>query len=108
MYGFDSAKPYAGLNLFQESQSTLSKVRLFIEQGYSFNQEELIFRTRHNESLHLQTNASGIVENDKLIRIWGASHNISSNRHYQARVDFLANHDSPHSTAQPHLLVPFY
>lgn len=49
---------------------------------------------RHSESLHLQTNASGIVENDKLIRIWGASHNISSNRHYQARVDFLANHDS--------------
>ncbi|MFO1370728.1 MAG: EAL domain-containing protein [Marinagarivorans sp.] len=95
MYGFDSAQAMLGLTLFRpESQSTLSKVRLFIEQGYSFNQEELIFRTRHSESLHLQTNASGIVENDKLIRIWGASHNISSNRHYQARVDFLANHDS--------------
>lgn len=95
MYGYDSAQAMLGLTLFRpESQSTLDKVRLFIEQGYLFNQEELIFRTRHSESLHLQTNASGIIENDKLIRIWGASHNISSNRHYQARVDFLANHDS--------------
>jgi diguanylate cyclase (GGDEF)-like protein len=95
MYGFNSVQAMLGLTLFRpDSQSTLDKVRLFIEQGYSFNQEELIFRTRQSDTLHLQTNASGIIENGKLIRIWGASHNISSNRHYQARVDFLANHDS--------------
>jgi diguanylate cyclase (GGDEF)-like protein len=95
MYGFESVQAMLGLTLYRpDSQSTLSKIRIFVEQGYRFNQEELIFRTRENDSLHLQTNASGIIEENQLTRIWGASHNISSSRHYQARVDFLANHDS--------------
>lgn len=95
MYGFDSVQAMLGKTLFRpESQSTLDKIQIFIEQGYCFNQEELIFRTREGEPLHLQTNASGIIDKGKLIRIWGASHNISSSRAYQARVDFLANHDT--------------
>jgi PAS domain-containing protein len=41
MYGFNSVQAMLGLTLFRpDSQSTLDKVRLFIEQGYSFNQEE--------------------------------------------------------------------
>ncbi|MEY4590818.1 MAG: hypothetical protein RL497_2894 [Pseudomonadota bacterium] len=95
MYGFGSSQAMLGLTLYRpEAETTLDKIQIFVEQGYCFNQEELIFRTQTGESLHLQTNASGIVENGHLIRIWGASHNISSSRHYQARVDFLANHDS--------------
>lgn len=95
MYGFESVQAILGKTLYRpDSQSTLEKIQAFIEQGYCFNQEELIFRTATGDRLHLQTNASGIIENDRLVRIWGASHNISSSRAYQARLDFLANHDA--------------
>jgi diguanylate cyclase (GGDEF)-like protein len=94
-YG-DTSEPILG-SLINTSMPELFKgqsLRDWIERGYRLVERELVQKTSGKvNSNWLSLSLLGIVENGKLIRMWGARRNITDRKRYQSLLEHLAYRD---------------
>ncbi|MFL0801579.1 MAG: EAL domain-containing protein [Agarilytica sp.] len=69
-------------------------VRKFVENNYRLENNEFYGTNSRAERLLLETSAIGEVENNHLVRFWGTSRDITEQKRYLDRMEYLANHDS--------------
>jgi diguanylate cyclase (GGDEF)-like protein len=71
-----------------------TSLRDWVERGYRLVERELVQRGRGDEpSNWLAMSLLGVVENGKLIRLWGARRNITDRKRYQSLLEHLAYRD---------------
>ncbi len=71
-----------------------SSLRDWVERGYRLVDRELVQRPRGEEPANwLSMSLLGVVENGKLIRMWGARRNITDRKRYQSLLEHLAYRD---------------
>src|SRR4030095_759513 len=77
LYGWEKAADVVGLRVKKaesiEHQPTLRSYRQFITSGYKQTGEISYERDRDGSLRHFLNNYVGIVENGRLVRIWGSS-----------------------------------
>ncbi len=59
-------------------------IEAFIDGGYSLSDYELVYTTRDGEERALSMTLNGNVQNDRLLRVWGAETNILAWRRTQS------------------------
>ncbi|MGL5002807.1 MAG: sensor domain-containing phosphodiesterase, partial [Casimicrobium sp.] len=71
-----------------------SSLRDWIERSYRLVERELVQRGRAQMPANwLSLSLMGVVENGKLIRVWGARRNITDRKRYQSLLEHLAYRD---------------
>lgn len=71
-----------------------SSLRDWIERGYRLVERELVQRGRNDAPANwLSLSLLGVVEDGKLIRMWGARRNITDRKRYQSLLEHLAYRD---------------
>jgi diguanylate cyclase (GGDEF)-like protein len=71
-----------------------TSLRDWIERGYRLVDRELVQRGRGEEPANwLALSLLGVVENGKLVRLWGARRNITDRKRYQSLLEHLAYRD---------------
>lgn len=71
-----------------------SSIRDWIERGYRLVERELIQRSRSESPANwLSLSLLGVIEDGKLIRMWGARRNITDRKRYQSLLEHLAYRD---------------
>jgi diguanylate cyclase (GGDEF)-like protein len=71
-----------------------SSIRDWIERGYRIVERELVQRSRGESPANwLSLSLLGVVEDGKLIRMWGARRNITDRKRYQSLLEHLAYRD---------------
>ena len=70
-----------------------TSLRDWIDRGYRLNERELRLKVR-GEDLHwLTLTLLGVVEDGKLVRLWGARRNVTDRKRYQSLLEHLAFRD---------------
>ena len=70
-----------------------TSLRDWIDRGYRLIERELRLRVKHEEHRWLSLTLLGVVENGRLVRIWGARRNITDRKRYQSLLEQLAFRD---------------
>ena len=70
-----------------------SSLRDWIDRGYRLSERELRLRVKGEEHHWLSLTLLGVVEDGKLVRIWGARRNITDRKRYQSLLEHLAFRD---------------
>ena len=70
-----------------------SSLRDWIDRDYRLSERELRLRVEGEEHHWLSLTLLGVVEDGKLVRIWGARRNITDRRRYQSLLEHLAFRD---------------
>ena len=70
-----------------------SSLRDWIDRGYRLTERELRLRAKADEQHWLSLTLLGVVEDGKLVRIWGARRNITDRKRYQSLLEHLAFRD---------------
>lgn len=70
-----------------------SSLRDWIDRGYRLSERELRLRVKGEENHWLSLTLLGVVEDGKLVRIWGARRNITDRKRYQSLLEYLAFRD---------------
>ena len=70
-----------------------SSLRDWIARGYRLSERELRLRVKGEDHHWLSLTLLGVVEDGKLVRIWGARRNITDRRRYQSLLEHLAFRD---------------
>ncbi|WNO09843.1 putative bifunctional diguanylate cyclase/phosphodiesterase [Teredinibacter sp. KSP-S5-2] len=76
------------------SLSTKKDILVFVQGGYRLEDREFTRINRHGERNCLQSSATGIIENGFLTRAWGTTRDITDQKRYIDRMEYLATHDS--------------
>jgi PAS domain S-box-containing protein len=81
MYGFDSAEEITGSKLpaflSSEDPHTMEYFRNFIRNGYRIHQAETLEKDKYGNEKYFLNNIVGIIEDDRLVRIWGTQRDIT-------------------------------
>jgi signal transduction histidine kinase/PAS domain-containing protein len=84
LYGFDSAAEVPGLRVTdtesKEHRETVESTRQFIETGYRRTGEISYERAREGTPRIFLNNYVGLVENQKLVRVWGSSLDVTAQK----------------------------
>ena len=84
MYGYNESKEMVGARfpqLFDNSEiANLENLRLFLKDGYQIRKAETIETGRNGVQKHFLNDIVGIVENNYLIRVWGAQQDITEEK----------------------------
>jgi PAS domain S-box-containing protein len=84
LYGFTKAVEVVGMRMSEVESATHSPTvesfRRFISEGYSRHGEESYEKDRHGEIRRFLNNYVGIVEDGKLVRIWGSSLDVTERK----------------------------
>ncbi len=70
-----------------------TSLRDWIDRGYRLSERELRLRVKGEDHHWLSLTLLGVVEDGKLVRIWGARRNITDRRRYQSLLEHLAFRD---------------
>ena len=70
-----------------------TSLRDWIDRGYRLSERELRLRVKGAEHHWLSLSLIGVVEEGKLVRIWGARRNITDRKRYQSLLEHLAFRD---------------
>lgn len=70
-----------------------SSLRDWIDRDYRLTERELRLRVKADEQHWLSLTLLGVVEDGKLVRIWGARRNITDRKRYQSLLEHLAFRD---------------
>ena len=65
----------------------------WVDRGYRLIERELQMRVKHDEHHWLSLTLLGVVEDGKLVRLWGARRNITDRKRYQSLLEQLAFRD---------------
>lgn len=94
IFEVNSTKNLVGLPLYtRRSLVSLADVERFIKNNYRLEGEEFLGKKNSGQRILLETSAIGEVENGKLLRFWGSSRDVTEQKQYLDRMEFLANHD---------------
>lgn len=94
MLGVDSGTDLIGLPLLRSGDfQHQDNVNLFVEQGYRLEAYEISRVDEHGQVLTMQMSVLGFVENGFLVRTWGTTRDVTDNKRYLDRLEYLANHD---------------
>lgn len=94
MLGVDSSADLIGLPLLRSGDfQHQDNVNLFVEQGYRLEAYEISRVDEHGQVLTMQMSVIGFVENGFLVRTWGTTRDVTDNKRYLDRLEYLANHD---------------
>lgn len=94
LYGAASASNLIGLPIYHNgSPSIREDITIFVQNGYRLEDREYERLDSSGQTVSLQSNAIGIVENGFLTRVWGTTRDITEKCRYLARMEYLANHD---------------
>jgi DNA-binding CsgD family transcriptional regulator len=84
MYGYEDPKEMIGVRfpqLFDNSEiANLENLRLFLKDGYQIRNAETVEIGRNGIQKHFLNDIVGIVENNYLIRVWGAQQDITEEK----------------------------
>jgi PAS domain S-box-containing protein len=84
LYGFENAQQVPGLRITEteskEHRETVESVRQFIEAGYRQSGEISYERARDGAPRNFLNNYVGIIENQKLVRVWGSSLDVTAQK----------------------------
>lgn len=69
-------------------------VRDFVDNDYRLECSEFYGLSQNGNRLLIETTAIGEIENGFLVRFWGTSRDITEQKLYLDRMEYLANHDS--------------
>ena len=70
-----------------------SSLRDWIDRSYRLSERELRLRVKGEDHHWLSLTLLGVVEDGKLVRMWGARRNITDRRRYQSLLEHLAFRD---------------
>ena len=70
-----------------------SSLRDWIDRGYRLSEREMRLRVKGEQHHWLSLTLLGVVEDGKLVRIWGARRNITDRKRYQSLLEHLAFRD---------------
>ena len=70
-----------------------TSLRDWIDRNYRLIERELRLRVEREEHRWLSLTLLGVVENGKLVRVWGARRNITDRKRYQSLLEQLAFRD---------------
>ncbi len=95
LYGAASASVLMGLPIYHNGSPNIrADITEFIQNRYRLEDREYERHDNTGQTISLQSNAIGIIENGFLTRIWGTTRDITEKRRYLARMEYLANHDA--------------
>ena len=70
-----------------------TSLRDWIDRGYRLIERELRLKVKGEENRWLSLTLLGVVEDGKLVRLWGARRNITDRKRYQSLLEHLAFRD---------------
>lgn len=76
------------------SLSNKKDIRAFVDGDYRLEDREFTRINRFGERNCLQSSATGIIENGFLTRAWGTTRDVTDQKRYLDRMEYLATHDS--------------
>lgn len=95
MFGLRSADELVATPLYiRGSVVKKNDVRAFVENNYRLECREFNGVDRSGGRMLLETSAIGEIENGYLVRFWGSSRDVTEQKRYLDRMEYLANHDS--------------
>ncbi len=95
MFDFNSPEDLIGTPLYvRGSVVKREDVRDFVDNGYRLECSEFYGLSQSGNRLLIETTAIGEIENGFLVRFWGSSRDITEQKRYLDRMEYLANHDS--------------
>ncbi len=95
MFELNSPKELIGTPLYvRGSVVKREDVRDFVDNNYRLECSEFYGLSQSGNSLLIETTAIGEIENGFLVRFWGTSRDITEQKRYLDRMEYLANHDS--------------
>jgi len=94
MLSVENASDLIGLPLHRSGNHAYrDNLKEFVEQGYRLEAKEIVKHDHHGDSLTMQMSTIGLVENGFLVRAWGTTRDVTDNKRYLDRLEYLANHD---------------
>ncbi|SMF43497.1 diguanylate cyclase (GGDEF) domain-containing protein [Alteromonadaceae bacterium Bs31] len=95
LFGCSTPADVVGMPLHRTgSLSSKHDVRIFVEHGYKLEEQEYSRVNGSGERRYMQSSAIGILENGRLVRAWGVTRDVTTQRSYVDHMEYLANHDS--------------
>lgn len=95
MMGAASIDQVVGSGLVESgSKNYLFDLHYFVEQQYRLIDHEIIRVDHKGRSLCFQISCMGVVENNRLIRVWGTTKDVTARKRYQDRLEYQSTHDS--------------
>lgn len=93
--GKNKVQEVIGLPLHRSgSLSTREDSQTFVDNGYRLIGQEFARVNLAGHKGYMQSSAIGVVENGYLVRAWGITRDITEQKTYTDRMEYLANHDS--------------
>ncbi len=95
MCGYRNAQQALGQSIHGSgSQSYRLDLEAFIDRSYRLTDWEFVCLGHRGEQLYMQMSAIGIVEEGRLMRVWGVTRDTTLRSRYLAKLEHQANHDS--------------
>jgi len=93
-YSMDAPQVFGrNLSEFMPELFKGTSLRDWIDRGYRLIERELRLKVKGEEHRWLSLTLLGVVENGKLVRVWGARRNITDRKRYQSLLEQLAFRD---------------
>ncbi len=84
---------YSAEDFFGEGQ--FRKLLLeWINADYQLSDQEIMLSGRHGDQLWLSGAYTGVIENGRLVRIWGTRRDITEKKEYLSAIEYQAEHDA--------------
>ncbi len=94
MFGLTSKEKILGRSLGEVgSKNHFLDIQTFIEKGYQLIDHEIVQETRKGGKTFQQISCAGVLDNGRLIRVWGVTKDVTMLRRYEAKLHYQATHD---------------
>ena len=94
MYGFEKAEELIGTSLEElmhfSDPVRVENLKSFIQNGFQSTNVETKESDRHGNIKFFLNNMTGIVENGRLVRIWGTQQDITEQRKAEEKISYFA------------------
>ncbi len=92
--GVDAPEELIGLPIYRNGAlSNKENIVEFVRNNYRLDDKEFSRVNRQGQRLIMQSSAIGIIEGGYLTRAWGTTRDVTDNRKYLDKLEYLANHD---------------
>lgn len=94
MFGYKSLHEFLGSHFLEQlGDNFMEDLREFVSAGYRLQDQE-IKSLKGGQKRYYQLSMMGILEGDRLVRIWGTARDTTDRRRYLDKLEYQATHDS--------------